>query len=131
MLAPPDAPGKPPKTTSLGWSSLDLFTAQRALNAGFWKLGLNRPPINVTAPPTQRVAVPPLALYLRLTLTADMERNKVSLGLGFGSGFGLAWEGPNPIPNPNPNPNSDPNPNPNPNPTPNPDPTRSTTRSIG
>ena len=83
MLAPPDAPGKPPKTTSLGWSSLDLFTAQRALNAGFWKLGLNRPPINVTAPPTQRVAVPPLAVYLRLTLTADMERNKVRLGLGF------------------------------------------------
>ena len=78
MLAPPDAPGKPPKTTSLGWSSLDLFTAQRTLNAGFWKLGLNRPPINVSAPPTQRVAVPPLALYLRLTLTADMERNKVS-----------------------------------------------------
>ena len=34
VLAPPDAPGKPPKTTSLGWSSLDLFTAQRALNAG-------------------------------------------------------------------------------------------------
>ena len=27
------APGKPPKTSSLGWSSLDLFTAQRALNA--------------------------------------------------------------------------------------------------
>ena len=34
VLAPPDAPGKPPKTTSLGWSSLNLFTAQRALNAG-------------------------------------------------------------------------------------------------
>ena len=34
VLAPPDAPGKPPKTTSLGWTSLDLFSAQRALNAG-------------------------------------------------------------------------------------------------
>jgi hypothetical protein len=75
VVAPPSVAGGVAKTTSLGWTSIPVFH-QRALNAGFWKLQLYRPPISVGTPLEQRVALGAPALFVRLVLTEDMERNR-------------------------------------------------------
>ena len=46
-----------PQTASLGWNSVPVFTREGYLNAGFWKLPLLRPPIDATAPASQRQPV--------------------------------------------------------------------------
>jgi len=75
VVAPPSVAGGVAKTTSLGWTSIPVFH-QRALNAGFWKLQLYRPPISVGTPLEQRVALGAPVLFVRLVLTEDMERNR-------------------------------------------------------
>ena len=75
VVAPPSVACGVAKTTSLGWTSIPVFH-QRALNAGFWKLQLYRPPISVGTPLEQRVALGAPALFVRLVLTEDMERNR-------------------------------------------------------
>jgi hypothetical protein len=74
VTAPPPGPNMPPQTSSVGWAAIPLFTGNRALKAGFWKLPLLRPPINVSAPPSELVSLEPMKLFLRLVLTADMDQ---------------------------------------------------------
>ena len=76
VLAPSADSGGQSTTVPVGWCSLPVFTPNGALRAGFWKLELCTPPIAVASDPSTRVAVPNVALYMRLALTADMERNR-------------------------------------------------------
>lgn len=74
VTAPPGGPGMPPQTSSVGWVAIPLFAGNRALKAGFWKLPLLRPPINVGAPPSELIPLEPMKLFLRVVLTADMDQ---------------------------------------------------------
>ena len=76
VLAPSADSGGQSTTVPVGWCSLPVFTPNGALRAGFWKLELSMPPLAVASDPSTRVAVPNVALYMRLALTADMERNR-------------------------------------------------------
>ena len=76
VLAPSAETNGEPTTVPVGWCSMPLFTPTAALKAGFWRLALFKPPISIVDEAHQRVPVPKVTLFLRLTLTADMERNR-------------------------------------------------------
>lgn len=74
VIAPAGGPGAPPKTASVGWTSVPLFEPSLALRAGFWRAPLYRPPINASTPVPERTPLDPMSLFFRVVLTADMER---------------------------------------------------------
>ena len=79
VMSPRDNPSQIPKptTTPIGWCVLPLFLPSGALNAGYWKVPVYKPPIAITSPDLASLpTVPHVYLHMRAVLTSEMQRAK-------------------------------------------------------